>query len=328
MRRFTSTNRPRNSALTVVWSPATVGESLTTVAVPDGRTLAYAVWGDPDGFPVLGLHGTPGCRLERWPHEQLYRSLGVCYVTHDRAGYGRSARRHGRQVADEVDDVAALADHLGFDRFGVTGASGGGPHSLACAARLSERVIRATCLVGVAPLGTPGLERDAWLAGQDPENVKEFGWAMAGEDVLYPELERELAEVVARVEVDPSTVLGDFEVSESDRAALARPEQIQIIRESVAEVAATGVAGWVDDDLAVIKPWGFTVDQITVPVLVRYGDTDVLVPPRHGEWLAANVPDCVVKIDDTAGHFAPDPENDITENMRWLRDGVPPPGSR
>jgi hypothetical protein len=73
---------------------------------------------------------------------------------------------------------------------------------------------------------------------------------MAGEDVLYPELERELAEIAARVAVDPSTVLGDFELSEADRAELARPERMQIIRESISEQAAAGVAGWVDDDLA------------------------------------------------------------------------------
>ena len=59
----------------------------------DGRALAYAIWGDPDGFPILSLHGTPGCRLDRWPNEDLYRELGVCFVTHDRAGYGRSDRK-------------------------------------------------------------------------------------------------------------------------------------------------------------------------------------------------------------------------------------------
>jgi pimeloyl-ACP methyl ester carboxylesterase len=307
---------------------ATVGESLRTVVGPDGRSLAFAVWGDPDGFPVLSLHGTPGCRLNRWPDEDLYRRLGVRLVTHDRAGYGRSDRRHGRRVADEADDVVVLADHLAFERFGVTGASGGGPHALACAALLPDRVVRAACVVGGAPLGSPGLEREEWLAGQDPENVKEFSWAMAGEDALYPELERELAEMAARVAVDPSTVLGNFELSEEDRAQLALTEHRQIVRESITELAATGVAGWVDDDLAFVKPWGFAVDQITVPVLVRYGATDVLVPPAHGEWLAANVPGCVVKVDDTAGHLGSDPVQEITETLHWLRDGVPPPGSR
>jgi pimeloyl-ACP methyl ester carboxylesterase len=151
---------------------------------------------------------------------------------------------------------------------------------------------------------------------------------MAGEDVLYPELERELAKMAARVAVDPSTVLGDFELSEADRAQLSRPERMQIIRESFSEQASTGVAGWVDDDLAIIGPWGFAVDEIAVPVLVRFGATDVLSPPAHGEWLAANVPGCVVKVDDTAGHLGSDPEQDIAENLRWLCDGVPPPGSR
>jgi len=78
-------------------------------------------------------------------------------------------------VADEAADVAALADELGFDRFGVTGGSGGGPHVLACAALIPDRVVRAICIVGVAPWGTPGLERDEWFAGMDPENVKEVG---------------------------------------------------------------------------------------------------------------------------------------------------------
>jgi pimeloyl-ACP methyl ester carboxylesterase len=298
------------------------------MVTPDARTLAFAVWGEPDGFPVLALHGTPGCRLERWPEEELYRRVGVCLVTHDRAGYGRSDRRRGRRVADEADDVLALADHLGFERFGVTGASGGGHHALACAALLPDRVVRVTCTVGPAPLGRPGLEQEEWLAGQDPANVQEFGWAIAGEAVLYPELERELAEMAARVAVDPASVLGEFDLSDADRAELARPERMQITRESIAEQAATGVDGWVDDDLATVAPWGFDVSRISVPTLIRYGATDVLVPPAHGEWLAANVPGCVVKVDDDAGHLGTDPEQEITESLLWLRDGVAPPGSR
>ena len=101
---------------------------------------------------------------------------------------------------------------------------------------------------------------------------------------------------------------------------------MQVIRESTAEEAVNGVWGWVDDDLAFIRPWGFDVTEIGVRVLVRYGSTDVLVPPAHGKWLAENVPGSVVKVDDVAGHLGADPEQEIAENMRWLRDGVPPPG--
>jgi pimeloyl-ACP methyl ester carboxylesterase len=301
-----------------------VGEPLRTLETPDGRTLAYAVWGDPGGFPILGLHGTPGCRLERWPHEDLFVELGVCSVTHDRAGYGRSDRRRGRRVADEVDDVRSIADELGFDRFGVTGGSGGGPHALACAALLPDRVVRATCRVGVAPLGDPGLEEDEWLAGMDSENVKEFGWARAGEDVLTRELEAEDARIKERVAIDPSTALEGFDLSESDRAYMARPETMQITRESTFERSRNGVGGWVDDDLAFLQPWGFDVAAISVPVLIWYGATDVLVPRSHGEWLASNVPGCLVKLDDDAGHMGGNPVDDITQNVRWLSRGIAP----
>jgi pimeloyl-ACP methyl ester carboxylesterase len=117
-------------------------------------------------------------------------------------------------------------------------------------------------------------------------------------------------------------------MSESDRAELARSEIAQILRESMFEWAVNGVGGWVDDDLAFVQRWGFDPADISVPVLVRYGMTDVLVPPAHGEWLAANVPGCIVKINDDAGHLGADPEQEIAENARWLSAGIAPDGSR
>ncbi len=304
-----------------------MGEPLLTLKTPDGRDLAYALWGDRDGFPILLLHGTPGCRLERWPNEDVYRRLGVLIVTHDRAGYGRSTRRPGRRVVDEVEDVVALADHLGLERFGVVGGSGGGSHALACAALLPDRVVRAACVVGVAPMGEPGLDRDSWLAGMDPENVKEFGWALAGEDVLMRELQKEHDVIVARLNEDPIATLEAFDLSDSDREELARKERVQVRRESWSEHSVRGVGGWADDDLAHVRPWGFDVGGISIPVLIRYGATDVLVPPAHGEWLAAHVPGCVVKVDGDAGHLAADPEEAIAEEAGWLRDGLLPSGA-
>jgi pimeloyl-ACP methyl ester carboxylesterase len=102
---------------------------------------------------------------------------------------------------------------------------------------------------------------------------------------------------------------------------------MQVLRESVREQALGSVAGWVDDDLAHVSPWGFELEQIAVPVLVRYGAADVLVPAAHGAWLGAHVPGCVVKVDGTAGHLGEDPEREIAENVAWLRDGTAPPDS-
>jgi pimeloyl-ACP methyl ester carboxylesterase len=292
--------------------------NLSTLTLPDGRTLAYAQWGDPDGSPIVGLHGTPGCRLNRHPDNAKIAATGARLVTLDRAGYGASDRNRGRTVNDCVPDIAALADALGIDRFAVTGGSGGGPHCLAVAAGLPDRVTRAACVVGVAPYDVMGEE---WYDGMDPENIKEFGWALAGEATLEAELTREAAAMLTRISEDPASILGDFEIPDSDREILSRPDIAKVMRESVTECVRNGVGGWADDDVAFTLPWGFDPATITVPTAIWWGAQDVLVPPKHGEWLARTVPNAITRIDTSGGHQA-DPDTHINRLYPWLINGT------
>jgi pimeloyl-ACP methyl ester carboxylesterase len=285
-------------------------------AAADGRTLCFAEWGDLDGFPVFSLHGTPGGRLNRHPDESKYAEAGARIITYDRPGYGRSDRHRGRVVVDCVADVVAIADALGIERFSVTGGSGGGPHCLAVAARLPDRVVRARCVVGVAPYPAEGLD---WLAGMDPKNVSEFGYALEGEASLLPYVEKDLAAMAANVVDDPSKILDGFELSEADRAVLQREDLAQVIREATADLARGGPWGWVDDDLVFVKPWGFDIGEIRVPVEVRYGLTDVLVPAAHGAWLGAHVPNATVVAEADEGHMGD--LDKIVELTRWLVTG-------
>jgi len=234
-----------------------------SIRMPDGREVAYAEWGDPGGAPVFSLHGTPGCRLNRPEEEDKLREAGVRLVTYDRPGYGASDRQAGRRVADCVQDIAAIADVLEIERFPVVGASGGGPHALAAGAGLPARVTRVKCLVSPAPYGVDGLD---WFDGMDPGNVKEFGWALEGEEVLTRELTREAAELQERVARDPTSILEGFDLSDADLATLADARVQKVMREVTAEMFANGVYGWVDDDLAFAMPWGFDLDAIKVPV--------------------------------------------------------------
>ena len=288
------------------------GRENQTVRAGDGRTLTFAEWGPSDGFPVFDLHGGPGSRLARFFDEEVYVELGARVITYDRPGYGGSDRKRGRQMADCVADVAVIAEQLDIARFAVTGGSVGGPHCLAVAAGLPERVTRASCVVGLAPFEAAGLD---WLAGMDPMNVKEIEWALAGEDVLARELEREAAEMLAQVRSDPSTFLSDWQLSESDRDKLAEREGYEVLRQTIEEAFRRGIWGYVDDTLCIVQPWGFDVSEIRVPTRIVYGRTDVLVPRQHGDWLARNVPEAEAVLRDE-GHMSD--RGQLIDGYRWL----------
>ena len=263
-------------------------------------------------------HGTPGCRLSRWPDDGLYRRAGVRYITTDRSGYGQSSRSRGRTVADEASDVLAVADALGIERFSVVGGSGGGPHALACAALLATRVERVACQSSVAPLGEGGMTRDGWLEGMSAEIALELDWAEAGEQVLERELTSAQRRMEERMASDPGSLLAE-DVNESDRQFLLRPDVVEAFTRIVTEQSSHGVGGSVDDMLAFSRPWGFDLRTIAVPVLLTYGVQDVAAPVGQGRWLAAHIPTVEVWESQTGGHLPEDPEVEIAQTMAWLR---------
>jgi pimeloyl-ACP methyl ester carboxylesterase len=148
----------------------------------DGRDLAFCEWGSPTGSPVFFLHGTPGSRYFRHAGGE-YDRIGMRVITFDRPGYGRSTRDPGRTVAAGAGDVAAVADHLGLDRFAAVGASGGGPYALATAAVLPDRVTRCATVVGGGPHDAPDLDV---YAGMPPEQVEEWRAVRSGEWLAGP----------------------------------------------------------------------------------------------------------------------------------------------
>ena len=281
------------------------------VTAPDGRVLAVAEWGDPNGIALFALHGTPGGRIAYWMDPTIYARHGLRRFTVDRPGYGESTRHAGRSIADVVPDIEAIADALGVGQFAITGGSGGGPHALAVAALLPDRVLRCLADVSIAPYGAEGLD---FLAGMNEGNVIEFKAALAGEEPLRSLLVRERSTTLQRLAENRSDFLGDdYEMSEPDRAQMAK--HLTRIKHHFVSCLAPGVDGWVDDDLAFTRPWGFDVGDIRVPMLITYGRADNLVPAAHGDWLAAHIPNATVDVTDV-GHLGDDAQ--IEGQMAWL----------
>ncbi len=247
------------------------------LATADGRTLE--VWAAP-GASRSGLLQIPGTPVGALPWEAeafAAAAAGVRYVTFSRPGYGASTRMPGRSVADVAADVRLIASTLGIDRLHVVGHSGGGPHALACAALLPGRATSAATIAGVAPWGVEGLD---WLAGMAEENVEEFGAALAGEEALSAALAPMVAGLSGVTAKAVADELGGL-VSEVDRACLTG-DFAEITAARFRWAVHAGAGGWVDDDLAFIRDWGFDLSAIGCRRgLARITGPDGAVGPRR-----------------------------------------------
>ena len=282
------------------------------IATPDGRTLAVAEWGDPNGAPVIMLHGTPGGRLS-WPPSgpTIYARHGIRRLTFDRPGYGESTRLPGRKVVDVVPDVVAIADALEIERFAVSGGSGGGPHALACAALAPDRVVRCLADALLAPRDVEGLD---WFADQAAGNISEFGAALESETALRAVIEPEARLILERIAAGRADIVSDeYETSAVDQEEMTRSQAS--LHAQLSGALAPGIDGWVDDDLAAVAPWGFDLRDIPVPVFLRFGREDGLIPQAHADWLIAHISGAKAVISD-AGHQGN--EEQLEYDLAWL----------
>jgi pimeloyl-ACP methyl ester carboxylesterase len=264
----------------------------------NGRTLAVLEAGDESGRAVVAIHGTPGSGLPWRRLVEDAEARGIRLLAYDRPGYGGSDRHPGRTVADAAGDVVAIADALGIDRFAVEGGSGGGPHTLACAALLPDRVVAAASLAGVAPYPAEGLD---WLDGMGQDNLDEFGATLAGRETLERYL-REQAD--AMLAADPDAIADTLRslLSPPDAAVLTG-EFAAYLAEATRRAIGERLDGWIDDDFVFMNPWGFELDEIRVPVQLLHGAQDRFVPITHGEWLAGRIPGVDAHLSAEDGHL-------------------------
>jgi pimeloyl-ACP methyl ester carboxylesterase len=222
----------------------------------------------------------------------------VRLITYDRPGYGGSKRLEGRSVADAAIDLAAIADQEDIETFSVVGRSGGGPHALACAALLPNRVVRVLVLVGLAPNNAPGLD---WLGGMTSDNVDEFTAADNDHAALIERL-RLKAYNAAHNPVSLLEVLRS-QMTEPDKRVVSDVMIRRQITQSYFEALKDGPYGWIDDVFALRSDWGFDVRSITVPVRLWHGVEDNFAPASHGRWLASQIPGAELHLEVGTAHF-------------------------
>lgn len=265
----------------------------------DGRRVELLDVGAEDGEALVLHHGTPS-EAGIWKiWDEAASELGLRLLALTRPGYGESDRLPGRKVVDVAAEIGEVLDSLGIETFVTLGWSGGGPHALACAARLEGRCLAAATLAGVAPNGAEDLD---FLGGMGVENVREFGAAMKGEAELSQWMETEGAAYRSLTADSLHEAFGSL-LPPVDRKALT-PDLLAALAETIRTALKKGVRGWMDDDLAFVGPWGFDVRDIRIPTAVWQGRLDMMVPISHGEWLAKNLRRCAARLGSDEGHIS------------------------
>jgi pimeloyl-ACP methyl ester carboxylesterase len=269
------------------------------IDLPDGRVLEVAALGDPAGTTVFLHHGSPGSTRSVNSFAPLLDQGDFYFVTMSRAGYGRSSRLEGREIASIVDDVRAALRAFDRTEYVSLGWSGGGPHSLACAALDTPRCHGAVSLAGVVPID---VDFD-WTEGMAPENIEEFALAKEGGPAYEAAMEAAGASMGDITSENAIDLFGDL-LSEPDKEALADEATMESFVDATTHAFVESWRGFYDDDLAFYKPWGFDPAAIAVPVEIFYGDQDHMVPPTHGAWLASHIPSARVFHDEHEGHLS------------------------
>jgi pimeloyl-ACP methyl ester carboxylesterase len=266
------------------------------VQLGDGRVL-HAYDSGPDAAARLVLvwhHGSPQTGAPLEPVLAAAAARGIRVLSYGRPSCGGSSPNPGRDVGSSAADVAAVADAFGVDRFAAMGASGGGPHALAGAALLPERVTGVVSIAGLAPY-TDAFD---WFGGmRSPGGLRA---ARQGRDAR-----ERFAETA---EFDPEQFLpADFAALEGEWASLGA---------DVDRSEAFGPGGLIDDDVAFTKPWGFELEQVEAPVLLVQGEGDRVVPRRHASWMLSRLPNAQLwmRLDD--GHVSV--LSTVPDAMDWL----------
>jgi pimeloyl-ACP methyl ester carboxylesterase len=265
---------------------------------PDGRTVAYAEWGEPAGLPVMYCHGFPGSRMEAKLADRPARALGIRLIAPDRPGFGASDFLPHRRIADWPRDLATLADSLGITRFHVIGVSGGAPYALAVAEQLHERVagIALVCGLGefVGDDPTSGMNTAAAFAIDFRRHWPQLGhWAYT--HLIGPTLRR-FPDSIFRILVGHAPA--------ADREVLADNAVRDAIVASYAEAFRQGSTGPAHELGLITSPWEIDLARVGHKVHLWHGEADQTVPIGMAERHARILPSVSTHFFPNEGHFS------------------------
>jgi pimeloyl-ACP methyl ester carboxylesterase len=271
-----------------------------TVHTATGRAVGYYEFGDPNGTPIIAMHGTPACGAGFAWADVRARARGIRLLAPDRPGVGDSdpwTAGHGSIVGDYPPELAAFVDALGIDTFSIMGYSGGGPYALAVAHAFPDRVTGAAIVAGSGQVGL-------WATMNDFDAIDRTLTRLADRAPILARASLSLSAWASRVAPKSSFRFLAYDLTPADRAVMAKFPTPRAGLAVFVQSCRHGARGVVDDYGALGRPWGFAVEDITVPIHCWHATEDHIVPMHHTDELIRRIPGAQLTQWEGEGHLA------------------------
>lgn len=271
-----------------------MNKSNQTLMLSNGYTLGYAEWGDPDGKSIFHFHGSSSSRLEH-PIDDTHL-LGIRLITVDRPGHGLSDF-YQYELIDWANMIEKLADHLGIEKFAVSGWSFGGAFAMACAYQSPDRIKSAGLVSSFVPYNRPNATQDMagfnkfslGLAHRMPWGIVRIVMKLQG-NALKKDPEKFARQVLSTV-------------PDSDKEILTNQEVIDMLIPSMIEAYRASADGAAWEGAMLVRDWGFRLEDIHIPVYVWHGTEDIQNPLQCAEYIEKEIPAAQLITLPNEGHF-------------------------
>lgn len=283
--------------------------------LPDGRRVGYRVYGLPQGAPVYFFHGFPGSRLQAALVHAQALANGIALVAFDRPGFGLSDPAQAPTVDHIAGDVLDLSEALGHRRFAVLGVSCGGPHALATARLMPDRVAAVGLLAGIGPMDAPQLR-----AGQLSLLRAMFGLARWHPGLISPLLA--LDRLMFRGDPERAVKALSSMLTPPDRRLVEGSNALrQAFAASLAEAYRQGIGGAMQEARRIAHFTAAQLDGIRAPAQVFQSGQDHNVPPAMGRFMAERLAAATYHDCPDEGHLSI-VVNRFDECARWIVRGL------
>jgi pimeloyl-ACP methyl ester carboxylesterase len=262
----------------------------------DGRALGFAEYGVPTGSPLFHFHGSDSSRLERPASDKLLCQLNIRFISVDRPGHGLSDFQPERRLLDWPKDITQLADHLGLEKFYVTGHSAGGPHVFACSHELAGRIVAGVTISSLAPMSRPRPYDGMPILNQIlARSARKLPW--------LTHLARKTTRIMIMQDVEKAAQQLMASIPDSDKEILYEPENVENMVRSIREGFRQGSEGVAHDDILINSEWGFELKSIKPRIDIWHGKLDVNVPIHSAYYLHEQIPNNRLFGLQDKGHF-------------------------